>query len=333
MPRGHKWEATYHPHWDGPIEKLRFNSPACLTGATQKRLVSGSERPATVKWPVNYGRPRLFHKCDFVLEVTDSQIGLCTFEDCKFAGSHWRDVKFSNCHFERCDFSNAHFLRCNFINCTFEYISASAEYISMDETAIDATAFIRSLCTNLRHFPSDQKPYQIHRFFSTRAKIARAVYIATRNEPNLDYYFNAFEQLTICTLQQKVERHRYRGEKRRSLPLFAALSFLDRLELYLIQISGILTNWGRSITRAIIFFTCSTIVYGLGYAFTESKHCPVDIFNSFCKALNLMLVVGYTAYYQTDLSVGQRVLLMENILIGVFWYSLIFPVLTRRTLR
>ena len=126
----------------------------------------------------------------------------------------------------------------------------------MEETAISASAFISSLQTNLSYLPEEAtKEFQKYRFFSTRKKIAKIVFSATRNEADLDYYFQAYEQLTRCTLAHEVERHRFDESTRmpNSRLRFWLRSFPSRIESTLTTLSGWLTGWGRSLFRSTVF--------------------------------------------------------------------------------
>ena len=211
MPRGNFWEATFDPDWDGPTDTAYLTNLAGSSGLVMRRVVSDVGEAASVTWRRRDQIPRHFQKCDFQLEVEHSSISDCTFTDCRFKGSTWRDVKFSNCTFCGCDFSGMTLVRCQFMSdCSFAKNSASAELFRIDETAMSASAFISGLQTNLDYLPNGvTAEYQLARFVGTKHKIAKAIYGATRNEADLEYFYEAYEQLVRCTLAHRVERCRF----------------------------------------------------------------------------------------------------------------------------
>ena len=208
----------------------------------------------------------------------------------------------------------------------------------MEETAISASAFITSLQTNLEHVTDERRAFQKSRFFATRAKIAKTVFSATRNEADLDYYFEAYEQLIRCTLAYQVERHRFneRTEKLSSQMGFWLRSFPARIERTVTQTSGALTNWGRSLVRSAVFFIATVAFFSLLYAFLDNASNLSNwqrACTSIIEAMNITLVAGYTAHFKADAAILLQFIWVLNVTFGLFWYSLIIPVVTRRILR
>jgi Pentapeptide repeats (8 copies) len=332
MPRGRFWEATFDPNWEGPTVNASFTD---LDGSSElvERVVK-SPNPVTVKWTLT-APTRLFQKCDIAENVRDSFISNCTFSECRFQGSSWTNVKFSNCRFVLCDFSRAIFSRCYFVsNCRFERISASAELFRIEETAISATAFISGLETNLVH--TDQVEYQKHRFIGTRQKIAKSIFSATRNEADVNFYFEAYEQLTRCTLDEQVEQHRFDGAAPVSSRRFWFRSAPARLERRIVLTSGWLTRWGRSLLWAFAFFLVTVSVFSGAYALITPVPAVMAsdlIWQSAVQALNITLVAGYTAHFNPEAPRLHQGMCLANVLLGIYWYSLVVPVLSRRILR
>jgi len=219
---------TYDPDWDGPTATESFSALDAISRVTDRRIVSPHGQIVTVRWKAG-GPHRLFERCDIAESVKDSLVSNCTFSECRFRGSRWDNVKFSNCLFSRCDLSDVVFARCHFVSdCRFEHNSASAELFRIEETAISASAFVNALETNLKH--ASNPPYQEHRFVGTREKLAKALFSATRNVADVDYYFEAYEQLMRCTLAQRVEQHRFKGIQVRARRIFIARSLPARVE-------------------------------------------------------------------------------------------------------
>ncbi len=329
---------TYNPEWDGPSEEGYLTELEGSSGLARRRIVSKDGKPARVKW-LRRGPERIFQECDFAVPVQDSLVSNCTFRLCRFAGSSWKNVKFSNCKFELCDFSESVFAGCYFIgDCAFHQNSTSAELFRMEETAISASAFITSLQTNLGHVPDGRKEFQKSRFFSTRKKVAKTVFSATRNEADLDYYFEAYEQLARCTLAHEVERLRFDERTGIANPRvqFWIRSFPPRIERAITEISGWLSNWGRSLVRSGVFLVSTVSFFTLLYWLLEvdpSLSKSRGVASSLIEATDVTLVAGYTAHFKSSAPLHLQFLWVLNMILGLFWYSLIIPVVTRRILR
>ena len=155
-------------------------------------------------------------------------------------------------------------VRCQFLaTCKFIKITASAELFRIESTAISASSFLGALTTNLGHLPSNvSKEYQLYRLHKTREKLAKLIFDSTKDEPDIDFYFEAYKELTLAMLRAKVERNRYNfrhSEPKRSNPLkFFVSSLPARLELLAIALSGWFSDWGRSLVRPMLFFGASS---------------------------------------------------------------------------
>jgi hypothetical protein len=338
MPgRGNFWEATYDPHWDGPTEEAALDRLDGSTGLVRRRVVAADGKSATVRWRIRDQTPRRFQECDFVLEVRDAFISDCTFDCCRFKSSTWYNVKFSNCTFQHCDFSSMTLIGCYFVNdCRFIGNSASAELFRIDDTAISASAFMLGLQTNVKYLAVGYtQEYQQNHFVRTRQKIAMALFTATRNVANLDYFDEAYEQLVCATLDERVEQHRFNRVTRRQTKQlrFVILSFPARIERMILRISGWLTNWGRSVFRPCLFLLGVVATFSALYASLGHAGGIKDLSSSVLEALNVSLVAGFTAYFSAKAPLLDRVVWACNLILGLFWYSLIIPVLSRRILR
>jgi hypothetical protein len=260
---------------------------------------------------------------------------------CRFSGSHWSQVHFSNCSFKECDFSNATFEDCYFVDdCTFSTISASAQLLKIRDTALSARAFIGNLVTNVDHLPTSvTKEYQLWRHVGTKAKIAKMIFAANKDQAEIAYYFEAYEQLTRCILDQEVEKHHFTAdEKPTRRMLFLAKSLPARIERRLVLAAGWLTLWGRSLLRPLVFFAGCIIVFGLLY-YCQSATAQAGASNvararsAVIEAFNITIVAGYTAHYASTASGLRQMTWLLNIACGLFWYSLVIPVISRRILR
>ncbi len=336
MPRGNYWEMTYDPKWDGPSENAYLTQLSGSSGFSDRKVIPDPQKPLKLKWRVK-DPSLLFQRCDFALTVTDAQISNWSFKLCRFAGSVWKNVKFSHCTFEQCDFSNVIFDDCNFVDsCTFKQNSASAELFRMEETAINAGKFITNLETNLEHVDADSKLFQTSRFVGTRANISKVVFGANRNEANIDYYFRAYEQLVRCDLDHQIERRRFDDTTGKPIKWFWLRTLPFRFEKLITLTSGWLTNWGRSLVRPSVFFAATVLAFAVLYWMWQVPHQYQGwkrAVAALTEATNLTLVAGYTAHFDKCASLRMQLLWMSNMAIGLYWYSLIIPVITRRVMR
>jgi hypothetical protein len=227
-------------------------------------------------------------------------------------------------------------------SCRFASISASAELFRITETAISATSFLGALTTNLAHLPKKvSAEYQRHRLVGTKEKLAKLIYDSTKNEPDVDFYFEAYKELMLAILDEKVEKHRYRvlatGPKKSNSFKFILMSFPARVEREIIRLSGWFSDWGRSLVRPMVFFITAVIVfslvyYGLGFRCSANR-VPEQLLRSFIEAMNVTLVAGFTAHFSVSQDLSVQLVQVTNLLVGIFWYSLIVPAVTRKVLR
>ena len=337
MARGNIWEMTYDPAWEGPTTVASLATLDSSSGLVDCKIDGSSGTSVTVRWKVS-GPKRVFQRCDFAVTVTDSLISNCEFKLCRFRGSKWDNVKFSNCQFTQCDFSEVSFQRCFFVSdCHFDRNSASAELFRITDTAISAKAFMSGLETNVDY--GGDKKYQQYRFIRTREKIAKALYSATRNESELDYYFEAYEELSRCSMKQRVETYRYGPDNKtsRRWAAFVLLSLPARTERTIVLFSGWLTEWGRSLLRPFLFFLFTVVCFTLIYIKTDPRCLPAfkmhTVATCAIKAINITLVAGYTAHFDSTASIARQLISEFNLTLGIFWYSLIVPVISKRVLR
>ncbi len=330
----------YDAFWDGPAQETSFANIASGTHVEERILVGDPVgTPVTVRWRAG-NKPRRFERCDFALSVVpESFVTDCQFIRCRFKGSQWEGVRFSNCRFEQCDFSETTIRKCHFVNtCSFERNTASPQKFRIEDTAISANAFLRGLQPNLEDESPTLIDYSRFKFVATRQKIAKAIFSATRNEPDVDYYFEAYEQLMRCTLDERVERHRFNDATKQQTRIekFWTLSAAARIDRRVVLFSGAITNWGKSIFWPLAAFVGVVLLFAALY-FAITFHTGSSVLHEILKALltatDISLVVGYTAEFRRDLPAVLKILMILNVLVGLAWYSLVVPALARRLFR
>jgi hypothetical protein len=286
-----------------------------------------------------------FERCDLALRWRYSSFTECEFVACRFPGSFFQQVKFSSCTFRLCNFSHVTFERCKFISdCSFSNNSASVEELTIKATSLDASEFLGGLQTNVSFIPPTAETtseYQRHRLVEDKLELAQVLYSSTHAESDVDRFFDAYKQLILSTLDWRIESHRFRPKLRGHAPVkrkravYWLKSFPKRAERWLVQLSGLLTDWGRSISRPMGFFFVVLLVFFYIYfqlsPGTSFKN-PRTMCDPLLRAIDVTVVVGYTAHCDTE-NPALRWLTLFNMLLGLFWYSLIVPVLSRRLLR
>lgn len=298
---------------------------------------------------------RTFERCWFTGSLEDIDIANWKFSACTFDQSQWKKVKFSDCSFEKCHFYKMELNECAFMeSCEFKENSCSPELVWMKDTMINATSFLNAVTTNLMHLPKKIEPdYQKWRLATTTiANIAVLIHSSTRGEPNLAFYNAAQKELILADINSRIESKRYfldkkaggaKYRKRHSMS-FYVLTAVQRLERFLVRTAGELTQWGQSISRACLVLIFLVLLFGIIYqqqgwipTLTTSPQEPPSLFISYClaffKALNITLVAGYTSYFDAKSDLLRQSVEIANLVAGIFWYSLIVPVLSRKVLR
>ncbi len=339
MPRGYYWEQSYVGHADNPSDEI---TPviAFHNGAHNKRIATDPRAPARRLRRLSVARDITLELCDFESSVEDSVISNVRFERCRFVKTRFQHVKFSNCHFNHCHFGDILFRDCVFVeSCTFSHNSASAERLRLHTTAVSPKAFISGLAPNLRDLPPDvEADYQVFRFSATKVKLAKLVWSSNEDEANLGFYFDAQAELVRAILDQRVQRDRYTSldlpATRRSKCSFLIRSLLPRIERRAMLASGWISDWGRSVLRPMGVFLAIVLTFSNAwYWMLTAQGQPASPLSSAGRAINLTLVAGYTVHIGSASPFAEKCLAIINVLVGLWWYSLLIPVLLRRIIR
>ena len=344
MARGNDryWEITFDPDDEEPTISVALSELDGITGWENRKIVA--HRPISVPDQDARKDPqKRFEKCHFALDVSNSSFSNSYFYRCTFEDSTWVNVKFSKCTFEECHFARVFFNRCQFLNsCKFRKITASAELFRVEGTSLSSSSFLGAVTTNVEYLPANTtKEYQFYRLRGTKEKLAKLIYESTKNEADIDFYFEAFKELILAMLDAKVEYHRFKPRASRPSKknpcVFYALSFPYRVERGIVKLSGSFSDWGRSIFRPMLFFLIvvilfSMLYYALAFRF-ECYSLPEQLSRSAIAAFNITLVAGYTAFFNSTQPFLLQTAESVNLLLGLFWYSLIVPTVTRKILR
>jgi len=177
------------------------------------------------------------------------------------------------------------------------------------------------------------KPYQEYRLLADKAKIARAIFISVRNEPELNLLFDANQCFELALQRKKIEDARWKesdGQIRKRNPIYRFTIGTWRIvELSMIEASGFLTDWGRSPIKSMWLLISAVLVFSLVYRFALGD----DFIAAMFRALNCAFVFGYTKYSMGAKAQAIDYTMFVNTLFGLYWYALFIPALSKRLFR
>ena len=169
-------------------------------------------------------------------------------------------MQFSDCTFNLCHFAFMTVDGCSFLDCSFMDVSASAEHVKWSRTQISATSFLDAITTNVSHLrlgkaPANNEQYQRYRIVGTKAKLARAIYVATAEVADIDTYLEANKELVLRTLEWRARIHdmhipnrESREPKRRNRLAYLRLSTVYQSETVDTDVWGI----GRRLATRLV---------------------------------------------------------------------------------
>ena len=280
-----------------------------------------------------------FDECDFsgefVSEVSRHEIsfGKCSFAKCDFGGSLWKGVKFSECKFERCSFTMAEFQDCIFYECEWIDITLSGTETKMPNTLVSNPGkFINAAYTNLDKnilLRNSKTPsYQKMRLEGTKAKFSRTLLKNAESHGDDDAYYGAVQTYLNQSLRSKIKKSMYEFIHGKGF-IGHGMNFLAAyFELLLLNISGFVNCWGKSIARPAIIGVMLTFVFGLLYGFISK-----DYQRGFIQGFDITFLVGYTKYVDKNNSVCTEILYGVNAFFGLWWYAVLVPTLINRISR
>jgi uncharacterized protein YjbI with pentapeptide repeats len=331
-PRGRYWEVTY-----------KKTSPAFDPWKLTKTILD--EEKASGKDNVEVSteagtrgvnlKAKHFETCDFNhFTLDDSSFYKCTFVNCLFDKSNFNHVKFSKCHFETCHFLNVKFQNCQFLDCEFENISASAEQVYFISSSLLASKFVDALSTNLSALPDNTTAsYQQYRLLKTKAKIAGRILIGLRDEPEPNILGDANRTFEISLQNRQIAAARWidDGQKlvdQNNWNQFVMVPF-RRAELEVMRFAGFFTDWGSSPVKSGWFLLGAFGLFWAVYWLVLGQ----NLRDAALRALDCTFVFGYGNYQRGSKIQAIDWVMFVNALVGLWWYGLFVPALTKRIFR
>lgn len=347
MVRTHRQNNYWEPTFDQEGEPLtrEFDWDDLVHNNGPKNCVC---KPFTIdQLENNVIKRKQFIKCDFNGNFTFDKtfrFSGCVFDNCHFGWSNWKNVKFQNCEFKNCTFGITKLVRCQFTqDCIFENIYISSNETVFQNCIIDATRVIPNIQTNTENEGvlnqrNTTVEYQKYRLAGTKATVAKNIMNSLKNYGDDDLYISSI----------RVYSNQYNFSRiRRSWHFIKTGSFWDKvknflwiiprtLELILISAFGILNRWGHGIGRITLVGILLWVIFGTIYTlntldFSFSALTTNIISNSFLKSFDILTLVGYSKYNLVELGTTQKVLHLVNLLLGISWFSLLFPTIFART--
>jgi len=287
-----------------------------------------------------------FERCEIRLVVEGITFMKCDFVGCRFIANRWNFVKLRDCTFTRCHFFNFHMHGCEFLDCDFELITMSPEFLELHSLAIDPVRLVKALQPNLRFLPTGKDPVvETRKFARTRAKVAGAIQRAVTETGDPDASIDSHRLATEEALKARICQHGLRVdvvnqkqvEVAQSFAKQLFASFPDRLELLLLQLSGWLTDWGKSLGKSMLFILSVIVLFAFLYYF-DSMGWPLrwdfgKAVDSLLKSTDISVVAGYTSHRDVGGGTFKECIKVANLLLGLFWYSLVVSVVAKRILR
>jgi len=299
----------------------------------------------------------LFRECNFhnTKGRTASRVKNVTFEHCDFERTFmgttiFHRVRFRDCTFEYCDFSNAEFYECVFERCRFK--TCSAESAIFTKTEIDSTEFLGGI-----EFPqynlkgkSPEYTMRLRRFWTeVRLRLAEQLFRSNSEINHSEYSDKALLALKRAQLIFRRDLWQHRSPEHSAVKqgLSAAVfsNPAEAIRLFLSWANIFLTRGGTSLQNLVIVLIALTVVYPAFLIGTNVKINGAQALVSlesvsafltsygklFFSAASLLLGFGFGSFTAESLS-GVAVSVLGSTF-GVFWYSLLIPVIIRKIYR
>lgn len=168
-----------------------------------------------------------------------------------------------------------------------------------------------------------------------KAKIAQILY-RSNQELFGRQYFASHKELIVYAIRAQIEDERFlappskRGRAQpRAFPSFLRRTWMLYVDLIAVRAAGCLTDWGQSIARPLAFIVAVMCLFALSYLAGFGTGYKEAIL----RAVEVSLVAGYTAHVPGRDPSALRFVTLLNLVVGIYWYSLIVPVVTRKFLR
>lgn len=342
LPRGRRTKSSWEPFFD-PDEKAEFpilewdfthnKAPAHVTF-----LATGLDSYVNAGGRAKFENVR-FEKCDFsgVFDRSPGEIVFvgCTFFECDFGLTTWIRTKFTSCKFDKSSLTQTKWVECEFRACAWVDVGLSG----------NATDFVTCIITNpialvgasyiRRVEQSDHKRAMDNerRHRATKSTIARSISRMLVNVGDEVAYYEAVCAETNTSIISRIfnscfglrfgDKIFHRARCALSIPVLW-------LEFFILNASGFLNAWGRSVARPIIVGLSLVLVFWGVYAFDGSTN---GLSQSLRKSVDVTTLIGYTAHVDMSMSKKSNWTTAIHMILGLWWYVILVPTLVNRISR
>lgn len=326
------WEPTYAPQLFNALSEgdwtLRDN-------AADRRLFTPdnfSNQVAAREKKRKFKKTR-FTSCDFSGSFRENAIGAvfdeCHFENCDFGTSTWEKVKFRKCNFERCSFSQSTWINAEFRECFWSEIGISGNETVFEEVFIsNPSKFISAAFTNTDPDVVSErginKKFQLLKLEQTKATVARSIFNCHKSTGDDASFYAAFStymsQYTIYRICEA--KWQLRQEKFSNKPGWL-VRYVDRKFEYLLnRFFGIVTAWGSSSFRPLVFLAATFLTFIGAYRIIGISNWRDAVSTSF----DVTSIAGFTRSITSQSSDTVYVVACANLVISILFYSAFFSV-------
>ncbi|GAL42079.1 hypothetical protein GCFR_01248 [Citrobacter freundii ATCC 8090 = MTCC 1658 = NBRC 12681] len=297
-----------------------------------------------------------FENCDFRGNNNGQKITFknCEFKKIYFGHSELHYVNFDNCIFNESSFSLAKFYSCAFNDsCKFKKISISGGKTNFENCIISSGNL---LLNSFKYATSEyckehslHKEDQVYRMYLSQVKLARNILNSVSIIGDDDIYYNATKTLFKLRLKERESKIKLAAshyfdaaKKEKKIKNFSfylykkARSFLFPIEKVMLNCFGLINGWGSNFLRCVFFggiiFTIFTAVYyfQLPIVPTSDISWTQNLLKSMIQSLDITFLAGYTKYSIATDPPNQQLILLLNMILGLFWYGVSLPTLINK---
>lgn len=312
-----------------------------------------SEKPNTKRIVISNA---FFEMCDFRGNNSGQKI---TFKNCQFTRvyfghSELYDVNFDNCVFNESSFSLAKFYRCFFNEtCKYKKISISGGKTNFDNSIISSEGLLSNAfkyaTTEYCNEHSLNKEDQVYRMYLSQVKLARNILNSVSIIGDDDIYYDATKTLFKLRLKERESKIKLAASnyktaakdqnklKNNTLWIYKTTrSFLFPFEKMMLNFFGLINGWGSNFLRCMFFggiiFIIFAIIYFIQQSGAEGTNLTWNqqLLKSMIQSLDITFLAGYTKYSVANDPPTQQLLLLINMILGLFWYGVSLPTLINK---
>jgi len=330
--RKNYWEPIYS---DIDIELEDFDGNTKSVTGIVKRLCF-TEKFDSINIITNFE----FNTCDFYGEFNNKKLSFtnCKFVLCDLGRTTWKNIKFNNCTFDRSTITQCTFEDCQFIECIWKNVGLSGNETIFIRCQLDnPTELINSAYLNKNmDLPKakaqpDNIKFHVMRLENSKHKLSKQIMKNLELIGDDKSYYAALElYLTQSITSKEAELLYKKGELTLYKPAYykyLALILALKVERFILKSSGLMNNWGGSITRPVFIGFGLIIIFGVFYKLTNKVPSYSD---GFITSFDITTLVGYTKHCTKKTPLTEDLSFLVNVFLGLWWYAVFVPTIINR---